>query len=94
LRDHTDAVFAVAFHATRKQIASLGWDRVILLWNVATGEEVTRLQGHRSYIYALAFSPDSAALASSSGDGTVRLWDTVPLSERLKAGRDTRSSDP
>src|SRR5262249_16454024 len=76
------------------RVASAGRDRAILLWDVATGTEVARLQGHRNYVFSLAFSPDGTTLASGSGDFTVRLWDTAPLAERMKARREAESLRP
>src|SRR5262249_8720388 len=59
-----------------------GRDRLVRLWDAATGEELVRLPGHADYVYSLAFSPDGKTLVSSSGDTTLRLWDTEPLRKR------------
>ena len=53
---------------------AVGRDRLVRLWDVATGEELVRLPGHSDYVYSLAFSPDGKTLVSSSGDTTLRLW--------------------
>src|SRR5262249_24969163 len=76
------------FHPSGTRVASAGQGRAILLWDIATGAEVARLQGHANYIFSLAFSPDGTTLASGSGDCTLRLWDTAPLAQRLKARRE------
>ncbi len=73
------------FHPDGRRVASAGRDRVVWLWDVATGEAVARLPGHADYVWSLAFSPDGSSLASGSGDGTVRLWDTFPLRQRYQA---------
>jgi WD40 repeat protein len=44
-------------------------------WDVATGEPVNTLEGHRSYVTDLQFTPDGNHLISSSTDQTIRLWD-------------------
>ncbi|MHC4507480.1 MAG: protein kinase domain-containing protein [Planctomycetota bacterium] len=55
----------------------------IQLWDVATGESVRTLEGHRSQVTDLQFTPDGRHLISSSSDQTIRLWD---WSERQAAG--------
>lgn len=74
----------VAFSPNGKLLASAGSDDKILLWDVATGAEVGRFEGHQGSVYCVAFSPDGKVLASASGDDTVLLWD---VTLRLKDGR-------
>ncbi len=57
-------------------------DSAIRLWDVATGHEKGRLEGHRTWVGALKFWPDGQTLASGSGDQTIRLWD-------LRTGKST-----
>ncbi|RCR67286.1 caspase family protein [Larkinella punicea] len=49
-------------------------DNTIRLWNVATGEEIRRFEGHTDGVYSVTFSPDSLSIISGSEDKTVRLW--------------------
>jgi WD40 repeat protein len=93
VRGHTDEVFAAAFPDGRR-LATPGRDRAVWLWDLATGQEVARLQGHASYVWSLAFSPDGATLVSGSGDFTVRLWDTAPLKVRYQARREAEVLRP
>src|SRR5262249_43547139 len=68
--------------------------RAVWLWDLARGEEVARLQGHRSFVWSLAFTPDGTTLASASGDTTVSLWDTAPLKTRYQARREVEAARP
>jgi WD40 repeat protein len=91
---HTDEVFAVAFHPDGTRLATAGRDGAIWLWDLARGEEVARLPGHKNFSWSLAFSPDGATLASGSGDYTVGLWDTVPPKTRYHARREAAALRP
>src|SRR5262249_10717239 len=94
LRGQADEVFAAVFHPTEPRIASGGRDRLVRLWDAATGEELVRLPGHSNYVFSLAFSPDGKTLVSSSGDATLRLWDTEPLKRRYRARREVEAVRP
>ena len=48
-----------------------GWNSIIQLWDVDTGNQLSTLTGHTEPI----FSHDGKTLASGSKDGTVLLWD-------------------
>jgi dipeptidyl aminopeptidase/acylaminoacyl peptidase len=72
---------AIAFSPDGRYLASVGrWDRVVQLWEVATGQEALRLEGHQSGVASVAFSPDGQRLATGSHDTTILVWD---LSARL-----------
>jgi WD40 repeat protein len=47
------------------------------LWEVASGREVHRIEGHTKAVTGIAFSPDDWLLASGSYDGTMRLWEVA-----------------
>ena len=49
----------------------------IRLWEVATGRQIGRLEGHTSWVSSLVFWPDGSKLASSSADQTIRTWDVA-----------------
>jgi len=55
----------------------------LVVWEVATGKELCRLEGHAGDAWTLGYSPDSKSLASGGEDKTVRLWD-------LATGKETK----
>lgn len=65
-----------------------------VLWDLATGTEKARLQGHENKIYVVRFSPDGKRFVTGSADRTIRLWDTVSVKELavLKGHKDAVSS--
>ena len=63
-------------------LASGGADETVRLWDVASGQEKTTLQGHIGSVESVSFSPDGTTLASGGADETVRLWDVASGQEK------------
>jgi hypothetical protein len=66
---------SVVFSPDGKLLASGGDDKTVRLWEVESGREVRRLEGHQHSVTSVVFSPDGKLLASGGGDKTVRLWE-------------------
>ncbi|MCJ1268036.1 hypothetical protein MMC22_007922 [Lobaria immixta] len=77
LRGHLNSVNAMTFSPDGKQIASASMDKMVRLWDSATGEPRNILKGHSNWVKAVTFSPDGKQIASASHDKTVRLWDSA-----------------
>ncbi len=68
----------VAWSPDGKRLASCGYDGSVILWEVATGTQQARLQGHRGMVMCVAWSPDGTRLASGGGgrrSGERFVWD-------------------
>ena len=63
-------------------IATAGAEGVVMLWDVADGVPVGKLEGHTKATWCVAFSPDSKTLASGGADRTVRLWNVSAQTEK------------
>ena len=50
-------------------------DRSLVLWDLASKEELMRLGGHKESITGVAFSPDGVLVATTCGDHMTRIWD-------------------
>lgn len=59
-------------------LKELGIDNTVRLWDVETGRELARCEGHTANVHCIAVSPDGRHALSGSADKTIRLW-TLPL---------------
>jgi WD40 repeat protein len=79
-------LYTVAISPDGKTLAAGGLDKVVRLWDLATGKVRHELTGHQQpdvfTLYTLAFSPDGTLLASGDREGTIKLWDVATGRER------------
>ncbi|MGV8056844.1 MAG: caspase family protein [Smithellaceae bacterium] len=72
---------AVQFSPDEKLIISGGGDKLVKIWDVASGKELKRFAGHESEINAVSFSSDGKYALSAGGkvwgdkDSTIRVWE-------------------
>jgi WD40 repeat protein len=63
------------FSPNGELLASASGDHHIRIWNVNTGEQAHKLEGHTNAVTSAAFSSCGKFLSSGSADHTVRIWD-------------------
>jgi hypothetical protein len=92
---------SLAFAPDGRALAAGTQSNEVCLWEMATGRERCRLQGHQGWISGLAFAPDGNRLASASSDTTVLVWDlrggppaARPLSEETLKALQADLADP
>src|SRR5439155_12705297 len=64
-----------------------GGDSAAKLWEVATGKEVRRLEGHKTAVSKVVFAPDGRTLLAASHDDTMHLWETMTGREVRRFGK-------
>jgi RNA polymerase sigma factor (sigma-70 family) len=72
----------VAFSPDGRLLAHAGLDRVLYVWDVATGQVLARFEGHQGPIGSVAFAPDGRSVATASGDTTALVWGVHDLGAR------------
>jgi serine/threonine protein kinase/WD40 repeat protein len=72
--NHSANVASLDWSASGRMLACGCNDNTVHVWDLASGNAHTVLQGHQAGVLHAAFHPDSEVVASTSWDGTTRLW--------------------
>src|SRR5262249_14495101 len=76
----------VAFSHDGRLLAGTGddSDKTVHLWEVCTGQQIYRVNGHAVSPSSLAFAPDRRSLAAGGTESMILIWD---LTGRTRNGR-------
>ena len=74
LKEHSDAVYAVAFMPGGTQLLSAAGDRTVKVWNVATGKRLFTVNDSLDAVYTVVVHPSGRWFAAGGADRTIRTW--------------------
>ena len=74
LMPYTTSIQSIVFSPDGQILASGGEDKIVRLWDVATGTHKQTFIGHKAEIFDVVFSPTGRRLASASIH-EINLWD-------------------
>ncbi|XP_048372036.1 WD repeat-containing protein 88 [Sphaerodactylus townsendi] len=85
---HTNAISDCCFSLDGHYLCTAGWDEVLKLWDVRTGEfrshgPIVLEQGHLGIIGCCIFSKDASLLVSGGFDKTVVVWDSTQAYKKI-----------
>lgn len=76
LEGHSKRVGILSWHPTAHNVLmSAACDNVVILWNVAHGEAVIRIDVHPDLIYSACWNRDGSRILTSCKDKTLRVLD-------------------
>ena len=93
-RGHEDGVLGVVYSRDGSRLLTCSYDRTARLWDVATGRELKRFEGHNWWVWAAGFAPPEngrpeTRVVTAGQDGVAIVWDI----ETATAGPPFRGHD-
>lgn len=76
---HKKGVADLSFSPDGTTLAVGNFDKLVYIYDVATGEVARPKKLHTGRVTCLAWSPDGRTLATGSDDGSIRFWDAQSL---------------
>ncbi|PPQ95352.1 LOW QUALITY PROTEIN: hypothetical protein CVT26_008197 [Gymnopilus dilepis] len=78
---HWGRVLCLCLSHDGQKVVSGSEDGTVGIWDVATGSEIRKLEGHLRGVHSVVISRDDRKVLSGAGDGIVRVWDVLLGSE-------------
>jgi WD40 repeat protein/serine/threonine protein kinase len=77
LGGHSQFVTGLAFSQDGHRLVTGSGDATVCVWDLPSGQVVSRFTNHTTLVWSVAFSPDASRVASAGFDRTVRVWETA-----------------
>jgi len=95
LTGHTGPVSALTFNPTSQVLASVSWDKYLMVWDIFEGKAHREPMYCTSDLVAVAYNPNGKEICTSGLDGQLTFWDvetggitgTIDGKKDLEAGR-------
>ena len=84
LKEHSDAVYGLAFSPDGKLLASVSADRAMKVWDVEKGKLLYTLGEATDWLYTVAWSPNGKFLASGGVDKSIRVYEPTATGAKLR----------
>ncbi len=81
-RAHDDVIYAAKFSPDGKRIASAAADKYLRTFDVATGTQLRRFEGHTNYVLGVSWKSDGETIATAAADNTIKLWEAETGDQR------------
>ena len=75
LLDADDSVLCLALSKDGKFLAAGGCDRIVRVWETATGKLAQTIENHADWVLGVAFTADGKHLLTAGRDKTAKVWD-------------------
>ncbi|XP_064636401.1 coronin-7-like isoform X2 [Lineus longissimus] len=84
---HDERITFLRFHPLASEVMATGsYDGTIRVWNLKTGEEKHRVEGHTDSIFCLSWSPCGKYLVTACKDGRLRVFEPRVSSQPIREG--------
>jgi len=70
-------IYSLTLDHSNKKLMATGGDGTPIVWNIKTGEQVLKLDGHKSQIFAAGFSSNGKKIfTAGDNDQTIKIWNS------------------
>ena len=76
-KNHQHAIIEVAFAHQQPWLATVGFEKTLMIYDARQGREVQQLTCGCKDNHAVAFSADDRLIAAGGRNGTIRIWDVA-----------------